>query len=107
MDLSKRFCRKCNHRCHATVECGRCKTEAANGFGKGCGACECPDCISIVEDAFLDHISVKKGGMTLSSVEDQNKILDSCFSTDLSCLSFNVTVFTHIFHLRVKNIFNW
>ena len=52
MDLSKRFCRKCNHRCHATVECGRCKTEAANGFGKGCGACECPDCISIVKPVY-------------------------------------------------------
>ena len=30
-----------------------------------------------VEDSFIDLISVTKGGMTLTSVEDQNKILDS------------------------------
>ena len=30
-----------------------------------------------VEDSFIDRISVTKGGMTLTSVEDQNKILDS------------------------------
>ena len=30
-----------------------------------------------VDDSFIDLISVTKGGMTLTSVEDQNKILDS------------------------------
>lgn len=45
MDLSKRFCKKCNHRCHANKECDRCKTEAKHGNGNGCGICECPDCL--------------------------------------------------------------
>ena len=30
-----------------------------------------------VENSFIDLISMTKGGMTLTSVEDQNKILDS------------------------------
>ena len=30
-----------------------------------------------VDDSFIDLISVTKGGMTLTSVEDQNKILNS------------------------------
>ena len=31
----------------------------------------------LVHDSFIDEISVTKGGMTLTSVEDQNKILES------------------------------
>ena len=34
-----------------------------------------------VDDAFIEKASVTKGGMTLSSIEDQNKILESLQSS--------------------------
>ena len=57
-----------------------------------------------VDDAFIEKTSVTKGGMTLSSIEDQNNILESlrsspkkissgaCSALTYSSLSCRVTV---------------